>query len=1187
MYTFAHLHVHTEYSILDGLTKIPDLIKKAYEDGQRAMAITDHGNMYGIFHFIRAVEEFNKKLPGNATRFKAIIGCEAYVAARTRHDKTDKIDRSGRHLILLAKNMTGYRNLSRMVSLSFSEGMYYKPRIDKELLRKYHEGIIACSGCIGGELAQTILKYNNTVEHDKKLNLEAAGKVVTEFKEIFGDDYYLELQRNGHPEQNIVNQAILQLSEQYQVKYIATNDVHFLNRDDADTHRMLICINTGHNYQAADSVVQDVDSNNGMAYSGEEYFRTSEEMRMLFADIQEAIENTQEIVDKVEILHLSTPATLPKFDIPESFSDDYDYLEHLVREGAKRRYPKMSQEIGDRINFELETVKKMGFPGYFLIVWDFINAGKKMGIRFGPGRGSAAGSVLAYCMGITNIDPIKYGLLFERFLNPDRISMPDMDIDIDDIGRQSVIDYVIRKYGAERVAQIITFNYMGAKSAIRNCARVMQVPLQVADRLAKMMPDTLVNITFEEALKSCPDLQKKLNSPDEKIRKTLEFARRLEGTVQSTGIHACGVIIGRDNLFDCIPLCTAKNSESLVTQYDGEVIEAAGLLKMDFLGLKTLSIIASTLDNIKKRYNKDIDIDAIPLDDPETLKIFSSGDTTAVFQFESHGMRSYLQELKPSRFEDIIAMNALYRPGPMNNIPTFINRKSGKEQITYPIPEMGKYLDETYGITVYQEQVMLLSRMLAGFTRGQADTLRKAMGKKNIQTMNDLKTKFLQGGCDRNYSEELLQKIWTEWEGFAKYAFNKSHSTCYAFVAFQTAYLKAHYCPEFLAANMTNNLDSMGEVSKFIDDAQRAGIKVLGPDVNESDIAFTVNRDGNIRYGLAALKGIGTSAIQCVIDEREKNGPFKNIFNFMERINLRHCNKRCIEALAKSGAFDSFKNMHRAQYFITDNSGHNYVDKLISFATKNQNEQQNQTSIFDMVDVNETQDNLDIPECEPWSDFERLQHEKEVAGFYISGNPLDEYRTLIDNYADISFEMLDEKVPTDKTVKFACIVTEVMTGITKNNKDYGRITLEDQTDNYQCMLFGEDFTKYRHLFEPGKRLFVKAIFKPRNWSSTKNQETLQYDLKPVDIFYLEEAYDKLCKSVSLIIGIGDVSRPLANQLLAQLEQFKGDTPFNLRIMEEGGVFYSDFGNFAVKINPERFVRNFKLPEHVQYKLELK
>lgn len=1194
MSNFTHLHVHTEYSILDGLTKIPDLIKKAYDDGQRAMAMTDHGNMFGIFHFVKAVEKFNDGLPKDAEPFKAIIGCEAYLAARTRFDKTEKVDRSGYHLILLAKDWVGYRNLSRMISLAYSEGMYYKPRVDKELLRKYHEGVICCSACLGGELPQTIMKYNNasrTKQIYQELNLEEAGKVVAEYKEIFGDDYYLELQRNGHYEQDMVNQAIIRLADQYNVKCIATNDVHFLNKEDFDLHRMLICINTGNNFYKAESATQDEDSDKGLSYSGEEYFRTTEEMETLFADYPQAIANTQLIVNKIEVLKLSTKATLPKFDIPKPFTSDYDYFEHLVLEGAKKRYPDMTTEVKERIDFELATVKSMGFPGYFLIVWDFINAGKKMGIRFGPGRGSAAGSVLAYCMGITNIDPIKYDLLFERFLNPDRISMPDMDIDIDDSGRKKVIDYVIGKYGAERVAQIVTFNYMGVKSAIKNCARVLQLPLSESDRLSKLLPND-PKLTFKAALTPgnplyCPELVKELNSPNELIRQTLSFAQRLEGTVQSSGVHACGVIIGRDNLFDCVPLFTSKNTETLVTQYDGKVIEDAGLLKMDFLGLKTLNIISSALENIKKSHNIDLDIDNIPLDDPKTFELFANGDTTAIFQFESPGMRNYMQELKPSRFEDIIAMNALYRPGPMSNIPIFINRKLGKEKITYEIPEMGQYLDDTYGITVYQEQVMLLSRLLAGFTRGQADTLRKAMGKKKISMMNELEIKYLQGGQEKGYSKELLQKIWEEWKHFAEYAFNKSHATCYAFVAFQTAYLKAHYLPEFMAANLTNNLDNMVKISFFIEDAQHKNIKVLGPDINESELAFSVNKEGNIRFGLAALKGVGSSAIEGVIDERNQNGPYKNIFDFMERINLKNCNKRSIEAMAKAGAFDCFPEMHRAQFFITDKDGHNYIDKLITMGSKSQsNSQQNQISIFDTEEEDVTESTPEIPTCERWSNFEQLRHEKEVAGFYISGHPLDEYKTLLHNFANTNFSEINDISLLKKhpVLQFAGIVSAVQSGITKNNKDYGKITFEDYEGSWQWMLFGEDFTKFKHLFEPGKRLFIKAFLKERTWSKDPGSEP-QYDIKPMNVFYLEETYEKLCKEVTLIINIKFLSPDIALMLQDALVHSKGSVPFNLRIFEQGDVFFSDFDNYTVKINPEAFVKALDLP--IPYKIELK
>lgn len=1205
MSEFTHLHVHTEYSILDGLAKISDLIKKAYADGQRAMAVTDHGNMYAIFNFVREVEKFNGKLSKDDEPFKAIIGCEVYVAARSRLDKSEKIDRSGHHLILLAKDWVGYRNLSRMVSFGFSDGMYYKPRIDKELLRKYHEGVICCSACLGGELPQVIMRHNDPLSTDySNLDLQKAGEVVEEFKEIFGNDYYLELQRNGHREQNLVNEALLQLGEKHGVRCIATNDVHFTNKEDFDTHRMLLCINTGKKFYDQDSAKQDEDSDGGMAYSGQEYFRTTEEMKELFADHPEVILNTQHIVRKVEVLKLATKATLPKFDIPENFNDEYAYLEYLVREGAKGRYPVMTPEIEERIQFELDVVKGMGFPGYFLIVWDFINAGKKMGIRFGPGRGSAAGSVLAYCMGITNIDPIKYDLLFERFLNPDRISMPDMDIDIDDSGRRKVIEYVIGKYGAERVAQIITFNFMGAKSAIRNCARVLDLPLAESDRLAKLVPDDpKVNFydMFHEIDKKgkksknyAPDLLKETQSDNILIRQTLDFAQKLEGTVQTSGVHACGVIIGRDDLFDCVPLCTSKNSDILVTQYEGKVIEDAGLLKMDFLGLKTLNIISSTLENIRKRSGEEFEIDDIPLDDEKTFELFANGDTTAIFQFESPGMRTYMQELKPSRFEDIIAMNALYRPGPMDNIPTFINRKLGKEPISYDIPEMGQYLDDTYGITVYQEQVMLLSRLLAGFTRGQADTLRKAMGKKKIDMMNELEVKYMQGGQERDHTPEQLKKIWDEWKHFAEYAFNKSHATCYAFVAFQTAFLKAHYRAEFMAANLTNNLDNMTKISTFIDDAVRSNIKVLGPDINESEIEFTVNKAGNIRFGLAALKGVGASGMENVVKERNENGPYKDIFDFVKRVDLRSCNKRCIETLAKAGAFDCFENMHRAQFFFCEREGFNFVDKLISFASKSQNTDANQISIFDAFEPEEQEElNLPLPQCEPWGAYEQIKNEKEVAGFYITAHPLDEFKEIINNYVNVNLLQIADKEhmkrchSSGKPFAIAGIVSEVRSGFTKNNKAWGTVTLEDYDSTWTWSLFGDDdFTRFKHMFEKGKRLYIEARMELKQWVDKESGKiTERVNIHPISVISLEEVYDKVCKEVVLVLDIGNVSVDVAKDIKKQLDANKGKTDFSLRIVEKGGVFYSDFSNFSTKINPEEFVKSFSLP--VKYKIELK
>ncbi|MDL2326983.1 DNA polymerase III subunit alpha, partial [Bacteroidales bacterium OttesenSCG-928-A14] len=739
MSNFSHLHVHTEYSFLDGMAKIPELIDKAYKDGMRAMAITDHGNMYGVLDFINQVNKYNKKLEAGSEKFKGIIGCEVYVASKSRHDKSGKEDRSGHHLVLLAKNMDGYHNLCRLVTKAYAEGMYYTPRVDKELLRMHADGIIACSACLGGELPQVIMRNNQDKGLDvsaDELDLTNAQKVVEEFKSIYGDDYYLELQRNGHREQRQVNTALLRLGELCNVKCIATNDSHFVNREDADAHKMLICINTRKDYNPAESVSQDSDTDNGMAYSGEEYFKTTAEMEELFADIPFVITNTQEIADKIDAIDLNAPASLPTFEIPKEFNSEAEYLEYLVWEGAKERYPDMNDETKERIAFELEVVNRMGYPGYFLIVWDFMKEGRKMGIRFGPGRGSAAGSALAYCLEITNIDPIKYDLLFERFLNPDRISLPDIDIDIDDAGREKVIQYVIDKYGMGKVAQIVTFSTMAAKSAIRDCARVLKLPLQDSDRLAKLVPET-PGISLDRAFKEVPELKNELDNGTPLVKDTLRFALKLEGTIRNSGVHACGVIIGKNELSDSVPLCTAKNSDTMVTQYEGKLVEDAGLLKMDFLGLKTLNIINSALYNIKRRFGYDLDIDHIPLDDKKTYELLSRGDTTAIFQLESPGMKKHLQELRPERFEDIISMNALYRPGPMDNIPSFINRKNGKEKIEYPIPIMEKYLGETYGITVYQEQVMLLSRLLANFTRGESDMLRKAMGKKLEAVMNE------------------------------------------------------------------------------------------------------------------------------------------------------------------------------------------------------------------------------------------------------------------------------------------------------------------------------------------------------------------------------------------------------------------------------------------------------------------
>ncbi len=1194
MSEFSHLHVHTEYSILDGLAPIPDLIRKAYKDGQRSMAITDHGNMYGIYTFVKEVENFNKKEAKEGDPFKAIIGCEVYVARNNRLSKSNKEDRSGHHLVLLAKDRIGYRNLSRLVSLAWIEGFYYTPRIDKEILKQYSEGIIACSACLGGELPQAIMNSNPSLHNGDipiKYNLDAARKVVEEFKSIFGNDYYIEIQRNGHKEQTLVNEALFQLAEEYNIKCIATNDSHFVDKEDFAAHKVLICINTGTKLISEKDVLQDTNQDNGMVYSGEEYFKTTDEMKELFTDHPEVIANTQLIADTIEVIKLKSTPTLPHFEVPKEFKNDNDYLEYLTYEGAKKRWGEnLSDEIKERLQFELDTVKGMGYPGYFLIVRDFINSGREQGIRFGPGRGSAAGSAIAYCLNITNIDPIKYDLLFERFLNPDRISLPDMDIDMDDTGREKIIKYVSDKYGKEKVAQIITFGSMAAKSAIRDCARVLNLDLAKSDRIAKLIPAT-PKITLEKVIKEVPDFKKEMETGEELVQRTIHYALKLEGRVRNTGVHACGVIIGRDNLIDSIPLCSSKNSDTMVTQYEGSLVEDAGLLKMDFLGLKTLNIITSCLDNIKKRFGIDMEIDDIPLDDAKTFDLFSRGDTIAVFQFESDGMRKYLQDLKPTRFEDIIAMVSLYRPGPMDNIPTFIRRKNGLEKIQYPIPEMSKILDDTYGITVYQEQVMLLSRLLADFTRGQADTLRKAMGKKQIKMMEELETKFMYGGTQKGYAAEDLKKIWTEWKKFAEYAFNKSHATCYAFVSYQTAYLKANYTAEFLAANLTNNLDKMDEISKLLSEAAHLKIPILQPDINESYRDFTVNKDGAIRFGLGALKGVGGNSIDDIVAEREKNGNFTDIFNFIERINLRSCNKGAIEKMAATGVFDCFPNMHRAQFFHIEKDGKSFIEKLVGYGTRAQDKaEQMQFSIFDEAPPEEkaAATHPPIPECEKWASFEQLKHEKEIAGFYISGHPLDPYKPIINNYTNTSLTIIGNKDNwehlVNRSLTFIGMITDAQKRTSKNGNEYGIITLEDYESSFEWMLFGEEYSKFKHLMEKDKYLFVKAHITERIFTSKDGVKPVNYSLKPIDIFFLSDAYKKLCKSVRLNIDIVDVSENLAYIILETARQAQGKVPLILSIVAQGKEFQSNYYNYEIKIDPENFIKLLP-PLRCQIKLE--
>jgi DNA polymerase-3 subunit alpha len=1060
-----------------------------------------------------------------------------------------------------------------------------------ELLEKYSEGLIASSACLGGEVAKTIMA-DNLIENNgsipETLNLDKAVKVVEKYKKIFGNDFYLEMQHNGHKAQLLVNKAIKQLSEICRVPYIASNDVHYVDTGDYEAHRLLICLNTGKNVQDVDAAVQDSDTDLGMAYTGQEFLRTTQEMSELFAEYPEAIENTSKLVDKIETISLKMDVLLPKFPVPEGFKDEYHYLEHLVFEGANKRWNILTDEIIERLQFELETVKKMGFPGYFLIVWDFIKAGREMGIRFGPGRGSAAGSILAYCLKITDVDPIKYHLLFERFLNPDRISLPDMDIDIDDSGRDKVINYVIDKYGSEKVAQIVTFGTMAARASIKDCARVLQLPLPKSNHLSELVPGR-PGITIEDAYKEVPELRKKLDSGEELEKKTLHFAQELEGTVRQAGVHACAVIIGKEDLISQIPLSISKNSEIPVTQFEGKWVEDAGLLKMDFLGLKTLNIISSTLANIKKRFSLDIDIDAIPLDDEKTYQLLGHGNTTGIFQLESPGMRKYLIDLKPERFEDVIAMVALYRPGPMNNIPSFINRKHGKEKIEYDIPIMEKYLNDTYGITIYQEQVMLLSQLLAGFTPGQADTLRKAMGKKIMKVMNEMEKEFMYGGDQQGHDTNILKKIWKEWIEFANYAFNKSHATCYALIAYQTAYLKAHYPAEFFAANLTNNLDKMENIKKFIEDGLQAGIRILSPDINESDVEFIVNQEGHIRFGLAALKGMGSTAIGSIIEEREKNGKFETIFDFVKRINSKNCNKKNMESLVYAGAFDALSGVHRAQFFYTEKDDTvTFLEKLLHWAAREQNAGiQQQISIFDDAPAMQEEALPKLPVCDPWNPIQQLRHEKEVAGFYISGHPLDNYKTIIENYCNTNLDALQKPEELEKfltkTAKFVGMVSSVQQGTTKNDKVFGRITLEDETGSFEWLLFSEDFTKHKYLFEVGRQLFITASANERYYRKDPNAPR-NLDLKPINMFYLDDAFEKLCKQIRIILNIKDINGKIAYSLKEAVEKSEGATPLEIRILETNNVFSSDFSNHRYKINPENFIKNLTLS--VDYKIEL-
>ncbi|MDT8393936.1 MAG: DNA polymerase III subunit alpha [Bacteroidales bacterium] len=1149
---FTHLHVHTQFSILDGASKINALIEKAAATGMKSLAITDHGNMFGVPLFIQAAR--NKGI-------KPIVGCEVYVAAESRHNKAGKQDRKSYHLILLAKNKAGYHNLAKLSSKGYLEGFYYNPRIDKELLREYHEGIIASSACLGGEIPSAIMNHG----------IERAELALQEYLDIFGEDFYLELQDHGLPEQKSVNKVLIELAAKYNVKLIATNDVHFINENDFQAHRILICLNTG----------KDLDDVSGMHYTGQEFLKTPEQMLELFGEHPEALSNTAGIVAKVEDYEITTKKiVLPHFPLPEGFESEDDYLRHLAYEGAQKLYPELSNEISERLDFELKVIREMGFPGYFLIVQDFIAEARKMKVIVGPGRGSAAGSAVAYCTGITNIDPIRYNLLFERFLNPERVTMPDIDVDFDDEGREKVLDYVVKKYGRDKVAQIVTFGTMAARSAIRDVARVLKLPLPDADRLAKLIPEK-PGITFAQAYREVPELAEVKKKGKELEKKTLTLAETLEGSARHTGTHACGVIIGPDDLVEHVPLSTAKDSTLMVTQYEGKLVESVGMLKMDFLGLKTLSIIKDALRNIRSSYDADIDIDNIPLDDELTFQLYQKGETIGTFQFESEGMRKHLKELKPNNIEDLIAMNALYRPGPMQFIEVYINRKQGREKVNYPHPMLEEILKPTYGIMVYQEQIMQTAQLMAGFSLGKADILRRAMGKKKAGIMQEQKIEFVKGALAKNIEKEKAEEIFGTMERFAEYGFNRSHSAAYSVIAYQTAYLKAHYTAEYMAAVLTHNLNDIKKITFFIDESKRQNIEVLGPDVNESEYNFTVTRKGTIRFGMGAIKGVGESAVKAIVQEREANGPFLSIFDMAKRVSLQAVNKSCFEALAKAGAFDNFEGTHRAQFFYRQNSDDSiFLEKVIRHGSSYQEKKNSaQQSLFGDDSLAEAPD-PEMPDCNPYSKIEQLRKEKEVTGFYISGHPLDDFAFEIENFCDVTIGEVFNNIGkyAGRQLTLAGMITEASERLTQNGNYFGTFILEDFNDSKKFFLFSEDYLRLKHFLIDGTNVLVNVKVQFRRGG----QEQLEIKVNGMSL--LAEAIAKYTKTITISLKAKDITAALTGKLRKMLKNKKGNCQIKFRIEEDDSRKALHMQPRKQGVDPAAFIRELREMPDIEFKI---
>ena len=1245
MSKFVHLHVHSQYSILDGQASIQRLVDKAVADGQPGIAITDHGNMFGVKEFTNYIKKFKgkckeaiaeceKRIAGlqdgsieSATpdgdiraeekklaewtrkaAFKPIIGCEVYVARRRMQDKEGKQDQSGYHLILLAKNLKGYHNLIKIVSKAWTEGFYMRPRTDRVELEKYHEGLICCSACLAGEVPRAISADD----------MERAEESVRWYKNLFGEDFYLELQlhratveRANHEAYGMqlkVNDGIRDLAEKFHVKTICTNDVHFVDEADAEAHDRLICLSTG----------KDLDDPKRMLYSKQEWLKTTDEMAAIFGESDpEAMATTIEICDKIETYSIDNPPIMPNFEIPAEFGteeeyrarlteqdlfDEFtrdengnvvmdeksarkkieklggydklyrikfeaDYLAHLTMIGAKKRYgDPLSEEVMERLKFELHIMKTMGFPGYFLIVQDFINAAREeLDVSVGPGRGSAAGSAVAYCLGITQIDPIAYDLLFERFLNPDRISLPDIDVDFDDDGRGRVLNWVTEKYGKEKVAHIITYGTMATKSAIKDVARVQKLPLSESDRLCKLVPDKTPEgkkvKNLSHAIELVPDLKAAEESEDPIMHDTIQYAKMLEGNVRNTGVHACGTIICRDDITDWVPVSTADDKETgekmLVTQYEGSVIEDTGLIKMDFLGLKTLSILKDAVANIQQTKGIKVDIDDFTIiNDQKTYDLYCEGRTVGTFQFESPGMQKYLRELQPSTFEDLIAMNALYRPGPMDNIPDFIARKHGRSPIVYDIPIMERYLKDTYGITVYQEQVMLLSRLLGSFTRGESDTLRKAMGKKIKSKLDELKPEFLKRGEKNGHDPEVLEKIWGEWEKFASYAFNKSHATCYSWVAFQTAYLKANYPSEYMAAVLSRNLANVSQLTIYMNECKRMGIRVLGSDVNESMKTFSANKQGDIRFGMAAIKGMGEAAAESIIAEREKNGPFKNIYDFFERVNFSVVNRKALENLAYAGAFSSIAEFHRSKFFAPDprdSSGGTFLEALMRYGQRVQAEKNNaQQSLFGGGSVVDIQPPT-VPVCLDWTSIQTLNHEREMMGLYLTAHPLDEYKLIIDNMCKTQLSDLEDlKALQGQEICVAGLVVAAQPELTtRTGKSFGKLTLEDYNSSYEFAFFGKDYENFRKFIYPNYYLMVRCKVQPRPYQKEGEEERLE--LKVLAITQLQEVRETMIKELHLQLPIEDLTDRFIEEFSTLVKKNKGNTTLRMMLYDREGI----------------------------------